>query len=317
LPTELHGSVYTGGLVHVTDMHATLASLGGASLSSKGALDGMDMWDTLINNAKSPRQEVLLNYDPCSGHGTCSGVEWSYRMGDMKLNSGVSSDTWYPVPTTGNNTPEVLSSTAQTDVYGNVWWPQEHYLSAADAVGLSPACTAAVKSACDSSSECSQCISKNWATLSKTCTRAPEARVAAVSCGSTPSPSPASQGLSLFNISADPYEQHNLILNSTGPYQALISTIQAKVDSIVTGDDYMAPCNIPGGSCYDSDPKGSEVAAAHQEDYPWVGICEDMCTTQTCGSTCDQLIKTYDCASNYCPTCKWAGWCDKTCGECK
>lgn len=44
--------------------------------------------------------------------------------------------------------------------------------------------------------------------------------------------------------------------------------------------------------------------------------CDDKCTSQACGSTCAELTKTYDCATNYCPTCKWSGWCDKTCKFC-
>ena len=44
--------------------------------------------------------------------------------------------------------------------------------------------------------------------------------------------------------------------------------------------------------------------------------CKDKCTTPVCGATCDALSKQYPCGQNYCPTCKWAGWCDKTCGFC-
>lgn len=38
---------------------------------------------------------------------------------------------------------------------------------------------------------------------------------------------------------------------------------------------------------------------------------------QLCGyKTCGELSKLLPCASTYCPTCTYAGWCDKTCGFC-
>merc|ERR1711959_73942 len=102
LPMHLQGSTYMNGFMHVSDWHATFVSLAGATLSPKAPLDGVDMWSAITSNTASPRKEMLHNYDPCSGHGACNGVEWSYRSGDLKLLSGVASDTWYPVPTAEN-----------------------------------------------------------------------------------------------------------------------------------------------------------------------------------------------------------------------
>merc|ERR1712216_416022 len=124
LPTSLQGTTYTGGLMHVTDWHATLAALGGATLAPKAPLDGIDMWNALTSGAASPRTEILLNHDPCAGHKSCVGVEWAYRLGDMKMMTGVNNDTWYAVP----------ASRAQVDAAtGGVWWPDEVYSKATSA----------------------------------------------------------------------------------------------------------------------------------------------------------------------------------------
>ena len=75
-------------MVHVTDIHETFASL--ASAKTKGKpVDGKNIWDAITTGSASPRTEFLINYDPCSGHGACSGVEYAYREGDYKLLVGV------------------------------------------------------------------------------------------------------------------------------------------------------------------------------------------------------------------------------------
>ena len=49
--------------------------------------------------------------------------------------------------------------------------------------------------------------------------------------------------------------------------------------------------------------------------------CYDRCDTTSsgCKHTCDVLVNQmgYECDKMYCPTCKYAGWCDKTCGYAK
>ena len=64
------------GMVHVVDMYPTLAGLAGAALNKTKPLDGMNIWDTLSQNAPSPRQEIVYNIEPFRG-----GV----RKGDWKL----------------------------------------------------------------------------------------------------------------------------------------------------------------------------------------------------------------------------------------
>merc|ERR1719163_2622407 len=86
------------------------------------------MWSALTSGAPSPRTEILLNHDPCAGHKSCVGVEWAYRLGDMKMMTGVSNDTWYPVPSSDDATEAVQASRAKIDAAtGGVWWPDEEY----------------------------------------------------------------------------------------------------------------------------------------------------------------------------------------------
>lgn len=99
LPEAVKGTVYTKGLVHVMDWHATIRDLAGAKDGAK-TTDGVSVWEAITQNKDSPRTEFLVNIDPCSGHGSCQGTEAAYRSGDWKLITGAASDTYYPVPTT-------------------------------------------------------------------------------------------------------------------------------------------------------------------------------------------------------------------------
>ena len=64
------------GMMHVVDMYPTLATLAGAPLDKGKALDGMDMWRTISENAPSPRTEIVYNIEPFR-----AGI----RDGDWKL----------------------------------------------------------------------------------------------------------------------------------------------------------------------------------------------------------------------------------------
>ena len=46
-------------MIHVVDLYPTLLSQAGASLDQPLPLDGTDMWNTIISNYDSPRQEVV------------------------------------------------------------------------------------------------------------------------------------------------------------------------------------------------------------------------------------------------------------------
>ena len=152
-----------------------------------------------------------MNYDPCSGHGACAGIEWGYRDGDWKLMVGVADQPWYPVP--GSDDADaverpaaafVAAATHQNAASGAVWWDEATYAASEGAV---------------------------W----------------------------------LFNITADPEERVNL----QSEHPDVVAAITAKVDAIVGGADYLAPCNVPGGSCYDQDPAGEAASKANGGWYPW------------------------------------------------
>jgi len=94
----LRRSRYTSHhLMHITDwlptlMHAVTADSDSFSLPQN--LDGLDQWDSLSDNLKSRRSEILHNINP--------GVDAAaVRVGDMKLVSALhgstrSYDDWYP-----------------------------------------------------------------------------------------------------------------------------------------------------------------------------------------------------------------------------
>ncbi|CAL1278122.1 unnamed protein product, partial [Larinioides sclopetarius] len=78
-------------LMHVTDWLPTLYKAAGGDPADLGALDGVDMWDALLDDSPSPRTEMLQNLDPVYGVS-------ALRMGDMKLvngSTGEGFDFWY------------------------------------------------------------------------------------------------------------------------------------------------------------------------------------------------------------------------------
>ena len=86
-------------LMHITDwlptlLHVASSSQGSDSFSLPRELDGLDQWDALSNDLRSPRSEILLNIDP-EHHAS------AVRVGDMKLLSASRGTTrrcdgWYP-----------------------------------------------------------------------------------------------------------------------------------------------------------------------------------------------------------------------------
>jgi arylsulfatase A-like enzyme len=100
---EAVGSSYKEGMVHLMDIHASFVEIAAKyapQIKTMGKkLDGFPVMDALWAGTASPRKSLIHNIDPCSGHGACNGVEAGIRSGDWKYMSGVSYDTWYPVPT--------------------------------------------------------------------------------------------------------------------------------------------------------------------------------------------------------------------------
>jgi arylsulfatase A-like enzyme len=74
------GSIQPGTVVnepvHIVDVFPTLVLLAGGSIDQPLPLDGRDIRATITKNAKSPRQEILLNVEPNRG---------AIRRGDWKL----------------------------------------------------------------------------------------------------------------------------------------------------------------------------------------------------------------------------------------
>ncbi|MGO4840503.1 sulfatase-like hydrolase/transferase, partial [Rhizobiaceae sp. 2RAB30] len=64
------------GMMHVVDMFPTLAGLAGAKINGGKPLDGVDVWSTISEGARSPRHEIVYNIEPFRG-----GV----RIDDWKL----------------------------------------------------------------------------------------------------------------------------------------------------------------------------------------------------------------------------------------
>ncbi|CAL1278121.1 unnamed protein product [Larinioides sclopetarius] len=74
---------------HIEDINRRIQA--GGDPADLGALDGVDMWDALLDDSPSPRTEMLQNLDPVYGVS-------ALRMGDMKLvngSTGEGFDFWY------------------------------------------------------------------------------------------------------------------------------------------------------------------------------------------------------------------------------
>ncbi|XP_055938568.1 arylsulfatase B-like isoform X1 [Argiope bruennichi] len=65
-------------LMHITDWLPTLYSAAGGDVERLGNIDGQSLWNTLLNNTQSPRQEILHNIDPIDNVS-------ALRRGDFKL----------------------------------------------------------------------------------------------------------------------------------------------------------------------------------------------------------------------------------------
>lgn len=73
------GIVTPGGveaLVHAVDVYPTLTRLAGVAAHSGKPLDGVDVWETILSRATSPRSEIIYNVEPFRA---------AVRQGDWKL----------------------------------------------------------------------------------------------------------------------------------------------------------------------------------------------------------------------------------------
>ncbi|CAH3141929.1 unnamed protein product [Porites evermanni] len=82
-------------LLHASDWFPTFYTLAGGNVKSLGAIDGFNVWDTISNDAQSPRYEILHGLD------SLKEKKAAIRIGDYKMivhqNRSFYSD-WYPRP---------------------------------------------------------------------------------------------------------------------------------------------------------------------------------------------------------------------------
>ncbi|CAG2165570.1 unnamed protein product, partial [Oppiella nova] len=95
----LNSTYISEHLMHLTDWLPTLYRAVGGQPKALGPIDGIDMWDILINNLDNPRKHLLHNIDPIMG-------VWALRYGYYKLISGTvykgNFDGWYLPPGESN-----------------------------------------------------------------------------------------------------------------------------------------------------------------------------------------------------------------------
>ncbi|MDP6354101.1 MAG: arylsulfatase [Planctomycetota bacterium] len=80
-PGKVPANKSVDGMAHVVDLYPTLIRQARASLKQKLPLDGMDIWDTITKDRKSPRSEVV---HALPGEHADTGV-MSIRQGAFKL----------------------------------------------------------------------------------------------------------------------------------------------------------------------------------------------------------------------------------------
>jgi len=85
----------SNALLHASDWFPTIYALAGGNVKSLGSIDGFNVWDTVSNDAQSPRYEVLHGLD------SLKEKRAALRIGDYKMivhqNRSFYSD-WYPRP---------------------------------------------------------------------------------------------------------------------------------------------------------------------------------------------------------------------------
>lgn len=59
-PEKIKANSTNDGMIHVTDLFSTFATLGGASLDQERPLDGKNMTDVIFSHSKSPRDEIIF-----------------------------------------------------------------------------------------------------------------------------------------------------------------------------------------------------------------------------------------------------------------
>lgn len=88
IPTTAHGvRDNPDQLYHLTDWLPTIVGLSGLpiSITKQLALDGFDIWNSLLKNKASPRKEILYNINPLCTSGQANAPKAGLRIGEWKL----------------------------------------------------------------------------------------------------------------------------------------------------------------------------------------------------------------------------------------
>jgi arylsulfatase A-like enzyme len=75
-PGKIEPGVVVDEVIHVVDVHPTLAALAGTPAGKGKRLDGVDVWPVIAKGQRSPRDEVVYNLEPFAV---------GLRQGDWKL----------------------------------------------------------------------------------------------------------------------------------------------------------------------------------------------------------------------------------------
>lgn len=100
-------------LLHASDWFPTFYSLAGGDVKSLGPIDGFNIWDTISNDAQSPRYEILHGLD------SLKEKKAALRIGDYKMivhqNRSFYGD-WYPRPESLHELDQVPKPSLLKDV---------------------------------------------------------------------------------------------------------------------------------------------------------------------------------------------------------
>jgi arylsulfatase A-like enzyme len=77
--------------IHIVDWYPTLVKLAGGSLQQKLPLDGLDVWETISQGARSPHDSILLCAQP--GRAAVRSGDWKLLVGMNEPDGAESADT--------------------------------------------------------------------------------------------------------------------------------------------------------------------------------------------------------------------------------
>lgn len=55
----------------------------GGKIENLGAIDGISMWESFLNNTKSPRKKILHNIDDLTGYAAIRDTNFKYIKGKL------------------------------------------------------------------------------------------------------------------------------------------------------------------------------------------------------------------------------------------